>query len=450
MNKPLTIFVAMPYTDLGPTAKWKRPGDVIRFYQKAIEMIGQRRGCSVKFDFEKWRAESGSVHETMFNAIFSADVLIADLTGANANVFFELGVRFSLRRSVTVLTSQDEKVPFDLLGMRLVRYANGPDEDALNQIVDFVSTGLDSPDHVDSPIISKLDLHVLARDHWERVAGVRIKSLLDKARDPATGARQRLELVTQAVKDDPFSHEARLAQVQMFRQRQDYSSGQEAVDEALEFFGKSWQLLRERGLMFDKMEGDEFLPRAIDAYRQALDLQPDNPDLHCCLGGSLRRLALRGHPDKRAPILENALDHYSRAVSLERYSTYAGLNTLRLLLLMGRDAGDSSVQAHIQRMFHLCAFEVADSDLQQIDQRWWKLFDYGDTHVFSSNPQDAVKTYQDAINMIPKHIRPETLVSPLRTWRELVKADVLGKRIRDGAEEVISVLAGAASTTPAG
>lgn len=446
MSKPLTVFVAMPYTDLGPTAKWKRPSDVIRFYQKAIEMIGHRRGCSVKFDFEKWRAESGSVHEAMFNAIFSADALIADLTGANANVFFELGMRFSLRRSVTVLTSQDEKVPFDLLGMRLVRYANGPDEDALREIADFVCAGLDNPDHVDSPIISKLDLHVLPRQHWERVAGVRIRSLLEKALDPSCGARQRLELVTQAVKDDPFSHEARLAQVKVYRQRQDYSSGLEAVDEALRFFGASWELLRERGLILDKMEGDEHLQRAVEAYRQALELQPNNADLHCCLGGSLRRLALRSNVEKRQSFLESALDHYSRAVALERYSTYAGLNTLRLLLLMGRDSGNTSLQGHIRRMFHLCAFEVADSDIQQSDQRWWKLFDFADTHVFSSNAAEAVSTYQDAIRMIPEHRRPEMLISPLRTWGELVKADVLEKRMREGAEQVISVLSDAART----
>lgn len=384
----------------------------------------------------------------MFDAIYNADVLIADITGANPNVFFELGVRFGLRKSVTVITTQDEKVPFDLLGERLIRYANRRDETALEEIVRTVCQGLDNTTHVDSPIIRNLDLHVLPREQWERVAGIRIKTLLEKAADESTSTRQRLDLVIQAVKDDPFSIEARLALARLYRERQDYSTGIEVIDESLQYFPKSWQIFRERGLILDKMQGAEHLPEAIETYRHALELESGNADLHCCLGGSLRRFALINSGSKRDDLLEQSLKHYSEAIALQRYDTYAGLNTLRLLLLMGQNMDTSKVASHIQRMFHLCAFEVADSGLNQTDKRWWKLFDFGDTQLFSRDPSKALMTYQDAVALIPDHQRSDTLKSPLRSWNELIEAEVMDSEMREGADQIISLLRAASEMPP--
>ncbi|HET6976385.1 MAG TPA: TRAFs-binding domain-containing protein [Pyrinomonadaceae bacterium] len=48
----------------------------------------------------------GSIwHKTMFAAVISSDVMIADITSGNANVFYELGIRHALRRGRTILIS---------------------------------------------------------------------------------------------------------------------------------------------------------------------------------------------------------------------------------------------------------------------------------------------------------------------------------------------------------
>lgn len=74
------------------------------------------------FGSKKIRRESGLVIDSMFRAIQMADVLIADLTGSNANVFLELGIRFGVSNKVTILTTQEERqAPFDLNQMRVVR-----------------------------------------------------------------------------------------------------------------------------------------------------------------------------------------------------------------------------------------------------------------------------------------------------------------------------------------
>lgn len=51
-----------------------------------------------------------------------ADLIVADLTGANPNVYYELGVAHALRRRVVLLTQSIEQLPFDLRSYRVITY----------------------------------------------------------------------------------------------------------------------------------------------------------------------------------------------------------------------------------------------------------------------------------------------------------------------------------------
>ena len=66
----------------------------------------------------------GMIHKPMFERLILADYAVADLTTANANVFYELGVRHAVRPYSTVLVSADVKrIPFDLAPDRVLPYA---------------------------------------------------------------------------------------------------------------------------------------------------------------------------------------------------------------------------------------------------------------------------------------------------------------------------------------
>src|SRR5918911_1025548 len=66
----------------------------------------------------------GLIHKPMFERLILADYAVADLTTANANVFYELGVRHAARPYSTVLVSaQLKRVPFDLAPTRMLPYA---------------------------------------------------------------------------------------------------------------------------------------------------------------------------------------------------------------------------------------------------------------------------------------------------------------------------------------
>jgi len=64
----------------------------------------------------------GSVTREIVGSIYSADVVIADLTGNNPNVFYELGVAHTLGNKTIMITQDLSGVPFDVSAYRLIRY----------------------------------------------------------------------------------------------------------------------------------------------------------------------------------------------------------------------------------------------------------------------------------------------------------------------------------------
>ena len=69
----------------------------------------------------------GEIIAQVIEALSEADFVIADLTGRNPNVFYELGVRHALRNN-TILIAQDiDDIPFDLRGQRAICYRYDPE-----------------------------------------------------------------------------------------------------------------------------------------------------------------------------------------------------------------------------------------------------------------------------------------------------------------------------------
>ncbi len=70
----------------------------------------------------------GIIHKPMFERLILCDFAVADLTGANANVFYELGLRHGIRPATTVLLfAGSERMMFDVASLRALPYQLGPD-----------------------------------------------------------------------------------------------------------------------------------------------------------------------------------------------------------------------------------------------------------------------------------------------------------------------------------
>ena len=71
--------------------------------------------------------EEREIINITWEQILRADLIIADLTKKNANVFYELGYAHALGKNTIPLTQSIEDVPFDLRHRQLVPSSLPPD-----------------------------------------------------------------------------------------------------------------------------------------------------------------------------------------------------------------------------------------------------------------------------------------------------------------------------------
>jgi hypothetical protein len=75
----------------------------------------------------------GHIHTAIFERIFEAPILIADISGVNPNVFYELGIAHSMSGKVITLCREDyiQRIPFDIGPYRVLVYPKAPDNNEL-------------------------------------------------------------------------------------------------------------------------------------------------------------------------------------------------------------------------------------------------------------------------------------------------------------------------------
>lgn len=117
-------FVLMPFGTKKDGAGFAIDFD--RIYREIIEPAVEEAGLvPVRADHE---LTGGLVHKAMFERLLLCDYAVADLTTANANVFYELGIRHALRPFSTVLVfAEGGTLPFDVAPVRALPYALGGD-----------------------------------------------------------------------------------------------------------------------------------------------------------------------------------------------------------------------------------------------------------------------------------------------------------------------------------
>jgi hypothetical protein len=145
-GRPVRVFVAMPGTTMGPSAPWRSIPEIRRWLLVPVaERIGRLLGRDTELVIEREKTSAGTIHRSMFQEALGADVCLADLTGANANVYLELGVHWALHDGVTLLICQEESpVLFNAAFSRVIPYGATPD--ALEEAISRPSVDLPAPE----------------------------------------------------------------------------------------------------------------------------------------------------------------------------------------------------------------------------------------------------------------------------------------------------------------
>lgn len=109
-------FVIMPFS----TSITCKEQEWTEIFETVIKPAIEKSG----FDFICIRSQAliGNIIESIFDELNSADLVVADLTDRNPNVFYELGVRHVLRDHTILISQNLDDIPFDLRSYAILTY----------------------------------------------------------------------------------------------------------------------------------------------------------------------------------------------------------------------------------------------------------------------------------------------------------------------------------------
>ena len=106
-------------------------------------------------------------------AIHESDIVVADLTHANPNVYYELGLAHALEREVVLLSQHPDDAPFDLKSYRIIEYGTRYDKfkDAQKVLTSLARDAANGKVKFGSPVLDYLPrVAVVASTHTAAAA----------------------------------------------------------------------------------------------------------------------------------------------------------------------------------------------------------------------------------------------------------------------------------------
>lgn len=286
----------------------------------------------------------GNIREDMFQLLLTADLVVADLSIHNANVFYELGVRHSLRDRFTfILRSNVDKFPFDLQTDRYFSYDKDAPGKSVEALYKALRATLDS-NKPNSPVFALLpkmeeqdpsrflvvplgfveeveraaagkrpgDLGLLAAEarnlgfNWE-TEGLRVVGRAQSDLKDFKGAKNTWEAVRRTNRE--FDLEANILLGTIYEKLGKLTDSTQALDRALSV----------KEIPNDK-KAEAYALKGRNAktlWRQEWEAQPD--------AAAKATTALRsGH-------LQDSFEDYQRAYEEDLNHFYSGLNALAML-----------------------------------------------------------------------------------------------------------------------
>jgi nucleoside 2-deoxyribosyltransferase len=107
------ILVLMPFADQ------MRP-----VYEDHMMTVARKLGMSIARADDFFTSER--IMDEIWTAMVNAKTILADCTGRNPNVFYEIGLAHALGKPTILITQNDDDVPFDLRHRRYIKYSYTP------------------------------------------------------------------------------------------------------------------------------------------------------------------------------------------------------------------------------------------------------------------------------------------------------------------------------------
>jgi MAP3K TRAFs-binding domain len=380
----------------------------------------------------------GIIHKPMFERLILCEYAIADLTTANANVFYELGVRHAVRPWSTVLIYAESggRLPFDLSPMRALPYrinSEGVIEDnnagaakaalvkRLQEARRAQSAGIDSPlfqlvegypniDHTKTDVFR--DQVVYSAQMKEKLAAVRKKGIdairalekqeLENIRNLEAGVIVDLFLSYRAVKgwQDMINLVDRmpspLATTAM-------------IQEQLAF------ALNRQASKVNEPKKAIFQERAEKVLLDLLEKRGPHPETYGILGRIYKdqwEEAVKAGDDLAAPgLLKKAIEAYLQGFEADWRDAYPGINAVTLMEI--KDPPDPRRNELLPAVAYAVERKIASGKPD-----YWDYATRLELAVLKKDEALAKSALSDVLASIREPFEPETTARNLRIIRE--------------------------------
>ncbi|MBA2593643.1 MAG: hypothetical protein H0U97_15905 [Gammaproteobacteria bacterium] len=310
---------------------------------------------------------AGNIRVDMFQRLLTADLVVADLSIDNANVFYELGIRHALREKRTfMLRCEGDKYPFDLQTDRYFIYQRENPAASLEQLVAALRQTLNSEEQ-DSPVF-KLLPNLQAQDRSRFLA---VPMDFREEVEQASASRQAGDLELLGVEArglEWVSEGLRVVGRAQFRLKA-FKGARATWDAVRNFDPKDREANTLLGTIYQRL-GD--LTRSDQALRRVLERKDvasyDRAEVHSLLGRNAKtqwkadweRLPAEQQRQRalRSGFLEDSFKAYAGAFNEDLNHYYPGLNALGLLTI------ETELAAALPEVWEECIDEPADAPRQ--------------------------------------------------------------------------------------
>jgi tetratricopeptide (TPR) repeat protein len=342
---------------------------------------------------------AGDISVEMFRYLEYSRLALADITGLNANVLYEIGVRHHAHVSGTVVVRQsDARIPFDLNNVKAFPYEYEPEQRAVEAralITRVLRESLEQG-RLDSPV--QLTLRAQQNDP----PAVQAHLLAAENAIRANELERAIEKLARAASIVPGNAIVRLKLGLLLK-------GQGAWEEALLHFEAATQntplyadAWRERGIaenkLFKRRQGQAGgAPTGEDALRHAVRLNPNDFDALACLGGIFKRAQRYG----------DALEQYQRSREISGGNSYPLLNEIKLRArLAGKLELDQDAKLALVRVEPGLRAQALDPS--GAFNAPWSLFDLSEVRLYRGDAADFLAVLRVGLKACTARYQPET------------------------------------------
>lgn len=304
------------------------------------------------------------IQKDVISAVLGSDIMIADLTTANPNVLYEVGVRHAARRGSTILVlASTGRFPFDIGYFKVLVYELGPDgvldSGAAERLAEALRRELEAAmrhPSIDSPVFALfpgydaiLPPEVASPRHKRGLrsavrASVPAPETLAISENPQAQLRQ-LESEARGAPDlDPTVY------ITLLRQYRDLSEWDDMVrlaDELPPEMRESPEVLQLQALALNRRRAEGDRDRAVGLMKQLIARTGGDGETFGILG----RIFKDRYDETHDPgDLHHAIQYYRQGFEKDPDDFYPGLNAVTLLLQRGDEASLREMQELLPRV----------------------------------------------------------------------------------------------------